>query len=345
MENCDGVHSLLHARHVGSLMNDSASLFTTAIPPAATAHVGDVADVQSLRTGSSTSAAMSAVNAMATSVDHVRTGEVDAGSGHVDQSEIANEAAKLTTAMRSPTKVRTRKSVRQSEGLRREPRQARGHKRIDRLLDAADALFAKVGFDAVSTNAIARKARTSIGSLYQFFPNKEALLHALAERYLKELRTLHASVFVVENAGLPIEDLLWLVVRSLADFHQQHPGFQPLFHGSSTSRHLAAAERSLSSECYAQVEAMLAHRLPRLTTERRRLIAMINVEVTKALMPMSETGDMAHRELVLNEIHAMLLARNRQLIDEAGPIETATPVAEMSLATDATEESRIDKAN
>lgn len=54
-------------------------------------------------------------------------------------------------------------------------RQARGERRIAQLLQAAAGVFCRTGYAAASTNAIAREAGVSPGTLYQFFPNKEAI--------------------------------------------------------------------------------------------------------------------------------------------------------------------------
>ncbi|CAM5687002.1 TetR family transcriptional regulator [Streptomyces purpurascens] len=54
-------------------------------------------------------------------------------------------------------------------------RQARGERRITQLLEAAATVFATTGYTAASTNAIAREAGVSPGTLYEFFPNKEAI--------------------------------------------------------------------------------------------------------------------------------------------------------------------------
>lgn len=61
-------------------------------------------------------------------------------------------------------------------------RQARGERRIAQLLDAAASVFCTSGYTAASTNAIAREAGVSPGTLYQFFPNKEAIAVELGGR-------------------------------------------------------------------------------------------------------------------------------------------------------------------
>jgi AcrR family transcriptional regulator len=67
------------------------------------------------------------------------------------------------------------------------PTQERGEKRVTDLLAAAEELFASAGYEATTMNAIASLAGSSIGSLYQFFPNKESLGNALLLEYMNEL--------------------------------------------------------------------------------------------------------------------------------------------------------------
>jgi AcrR family transcriptional regulator len=198
--------------------------------------------------------------------------------------------------------------------LRAIPQQKRGQERIDKLLCAAAKLFAKVGYEETSTNAIAREARTSIGSLYQFFPNKEAILHALADHYLKELHAVHEQVLGEAAVHLSLEELYERIIRSLADFHASHPGFQQLFYGSTTSKHLAAAADQLKEECTVRVERLMAARNPEIDPERRKLLAVLNVEVIKAMLPLAQTSDPATRARLMQETKALLLAHMREVI-------------------------------
>lgn len=65
----------------------------------------------------------------------------------------------------------------------RAPQRQRGRRRVEALLDAAGAVFSEKGFEAATMTEIAQRAGAAIGSLYQFFPSKEALADALLERY------------------------------------------------------------------------------------------------------------------------------------------------------------------
>jgi len=70
---------------------------------------------------------------------------------------------------------------------RRKPLQARAQKRHDEILDTTAGLLVKVGVDELTTILIAKSLGISVGSLYHYFPNKIAILYALAQRWLDEI--------------------------------------------------------------------------------------------------------------------------------------------------------------
>lgn len=190
--------------------------------------------------------------------------------------------------------------------VRRQPVQERGLRRMERILDAADAVIARVGYDAATTNAIARRARTAIGSLYQFFPNKESVLRALCERHFQRLHDIHQGLFTPELSRLPFAEMFDRVVDTLAAYHADNPGFQSLFFGSATTPALAAAADRLREECLTRVESLLAVRMPGLDAELRRQLAAINVDTVRAVLPRAAGADPAQRETMLRELKRMM---------------------------------------
>ncbi len=88
--------------------------------------------------------------------------------------------------------------------VRREPTQRRSRERVERMLAAASSLIAENGSDALRMGEVAEKAGVSIGSLYQFFPDKRAIVRALAERYTIESQACIAEA--LETVSTP-EDL------------------------------------------------------------------------------------------------------------------------------------------
>lgn len=79
-----------------------------------------------------------------------------------------------------------------TDGLnpRKEPKQERSRRTVEAIFEAAAQVLVKEGYDRASTNRIAKVAGVSVGSLYQYFPSKEALVLALARRHSDEMLSL-----------------------------------------------------------------------------------------------------------------------------------------------------------
>nr|MDJ0726535.1 helix-turn-helix domain-containing protein [Prochloraceae cyanobacterium] len=92
--------------------------------------------------------------------------------------------------------------------MRRQPQQKRSKERVEKILDAAAEIFAEIGYDRATTQDIATRAETAIGSLYQFFPDKLAIFHALELRHLERVREMGAKLYTPETAQLPLEQLI-----------------------------------------------------------------------------------------------------------------------------------------
>lgn len=198
----------------------------------------------------------------------------------------------------------------QPAGLRRRPRQARGRERVDRILDAAAAVFAEVGYDAATTNAIAQRADTSIGSLYQFFPHKQAILQALSERYLEALRPLLDRIFAPDMVEGSVAEAVGRMIDALDGFHAARPGFQHVFYGSHGSSELSEAARGLNAEVTQRLAALLSQRAPGLAESDRLLCATVSVETVKSLLALSvaRQREPGFHAAVIAETKALLIA-------------------------------------
>src|SRR5205809_3073218 len=73
---------------------------------------------------------------------------------------------------------------------RKHASQARSRATVDALIEATARILVREGFDKASTNRIAEAAGVSVGSLYQYYPGKEALVVAVIERHNQDLTTL-----------------------------------------------------------------------------------------------------------------------------------------------------------
>lgn len=112
---------------------------------------------------------------------------------------------------------------------RKKPRQGRSRETVEALLEATARVLVSAGYDRASTNRIAEAAGVSVGSLYQYFPGKEALVAALIERHSGEVRSLVLER-MSEVACAPIEEAVRTVVRGVFDAHLIDPRLHRLLH-------------------------------------------------------------------------------------------------------------------
>ena len=107
----------------------------------------------------------------------------------------------------------------------RAPRQDRGRRRVDEILDAAEALTLEVGSAEMSIQDIARRAGASIGSIYHFFPTKDAILGALRARHFDEVRAMllamHAGLRGA--SALSLRGMIDAVISPLAELVERRP--------------------------------------------------------------------------------------------------------------------------
>ena len=106
--------------------------------------------------------------------------------------------------------------------VRRQPRQDRSRAMVDAIVEATWKVLAEEGYAAASTNRIAERAGTSVGSLYQYFPNKDAIVAAVQRRHHADLSAVMAAAFA-EAAGQPLAVATRLLIRASLDSHLLDP--------------------------------------------------------------------------------------------------------------------------
>lgn len=193
--------------------------------------------------------------------------------------------------------------------LRRRPRQLRGQRRIEAILDTAERLFAGMGYEATSTNQIAAEAHTSIGSLYQFFPNKEAILRALVARSQEQMRGVLDEVFASDPQDeLSPDELLDRLLDPLIALYARGYRMLALFVALPRTGDGALAGQPLVEEIVRRLDARFARRMPGLSAERRELSVRMIVETVRALMPLMTTAEGQVRPEAVTELKRMLRA-------------------------------------
>ncbi|MFD4027475.1 TetR family transcriptional regulator [Streptomyces sp. NPDC058576] len=185
-------------------------------------------------------------------------------------------------------------------------RQARGEARIAQLLRAAADVFCTSGYTASSTNAIAREAGVSPGTLYQFFPNKEAIAVELGDRLLDRWRDTYGAAFAQSHTELPLDGMLDAVLDPLIAFNCENPAFSVLMHGSEIPGQITEAHDTLHATMLTRVESVLADYLPDVPAPQIHRIAEMAFMVFKAGLDLIMAHEGEERAAYVQELKTMM---------------------------------------
>ena len=164
---------------------------------------------------------------------------------------------------------------------RKNPRQARSQATVDAVLDACARVLVDEGYDAATTNRIAAIAGVSVGSLYQYFPNKDAIVGALLERHEVSMLA-HLGKMAADLADAPIEDAIRTYVSAMIAIHAA----EPKLHRALTvgiARHGFEKMLAFQSRAESVVRMYLEHHRARLKPKNLELAAFLLVTSTEAV--------------------------------------------------------------
>ena len=194
----------------------------------------------------------------------------------------------------------------ENQDRRQAHRQKRGLLRVEEILSAAGALFAERGYDNVTTNMIIARAGISQGSLYQFFPNKEAITQAFAADATEQLHRVYDTMLSSEVITLPLQTFLDTFIDRIVAFNRNCPGYLALELGSTLSPSLALVLADLHRGLLARQDALLAAYWPQGTSEQRYLPLLVSYRLFLALLPLALQGDEEHQRAIVREMKVVL---------------------------------------
>jgi AcrR family transcriptional regulator len=201
--------------------------------------------------------------------------------------------------------------------MRSMPKQERGERRMQRLLDAAEQIFVERGYKAATTNEIAARAQTSIGTLYRFFPNKEAIVQHLTERYVQELHAVHERMFQPEMATIPLAEMIDHLIDPIVELKSAHPGLISLFVGPHAALQIPAEFQVLLGESVGRLEKLWMRRFPHLNAETCHLYALVFFQIRQALLSLAFSQAIPSQEQIIKELKTSLFRYLEPLENEA----------------------------
>ncbi|MCB9640041.1 MAG: TetR/AcrR family transcriptional regulator [Myxococcales bacterium] len=190
---------------------------------------------------------------------------------------------------------------------RKKPRQRRAQETVEALLTATAQLLDEEGYEQLSTNQIARRAGVSIGSLYQYYPNKEALVFALVERLAEQQYAVVKETFA-EMSELPIEEVAREVVIAILETRQLEPELNRILSEQLPRSPQSGKLRGWLERLHSLVSNELRKREHELRSSSPELAAYVLVYGMHGIieqMGMDREGEVDHGQLV-REVSEMM---------------------------------------
>jgi AcrR family transcriptional regulator len=193
--------------------------------------------------------------------------------------------------------------------LRRQPKQKRGQQRVAKILTAAAEVFAEVGYSAATTQQIADRASTSVGSIYQFFPDKLAIFHALEAEHMAQVEIVNSKL-LARDVRRPLAQ----TIDEMVDTHAQY--FEHPIHKIVYLQYFLAPAPGLfilfddefDRMIISQFANLCQQRNPNLSRPKSELIAEVFHRTYNGLFLNALKSDLEHRQQLYAELKYLLYA-------------------------------------
>lgn len=177
-----------------------------------------------------------------------------------------------------------------------QPKRARGRARVEALLEAASQVFAERGYDPATMTEIATRSSTAIGSLYRFFPTKEALAETLLQRF-QERSAAGFEALAGRAGGIGAEALTEALVREVAGSKSDslRAGTVAILEGRSDAPEI---RRSFRARRRKQIASVLRAANPALSQDRAQDRAAVVLYLLKGEQTLAQEEPAAARRLI-----------------------------------------------
>jgi AcrR family transcriptional regulator/transposase-like protein len=195
------------------------------------------------------------------------------------------------------------------KSLRRQPKQKRGQERVDKILTAAAEVFAEVGYTAATTQQIADRAATAVGSIYQFFPDKLAIFHALEAEHMERIAIVNTKL-LAKDIRRPLAQTISEMVDTHAIYFE-HPIPRIVYLQyfiAPTPGLFALFDDNFDRMVINQFADLCQHRNPSLPRDKSELIAEVFHRTYNGLFLVALKRDLEHRQKLYTELKDLLCA-------------------------------------
>jgi AcrR family transcriptional regulator len=188
-----------------------------------------------------------------------------------------------------------------SNPVRVAPQQERSTRRLAGFLDAAAELFAEVGYEAATMTAIAERSGSSIGALYNYFPDKQSIAFTLMNQYAQEVEA-HWKPLIERAEILTHAEFADRFIERITRFAQERPAYLSLLTAPIHFRRDPAARKASRIGIANAFQATN----PSLSKEQSLLAANVSLQIVKGMMTLYGEADAKAKVLVVAEFKKVL---------------------------------------
>jgi transposase-like protein/AcrR family transcriptional regulator len=192
--------------------------------------------------------------------------------------------------------------------LRRQPKQKRSQQRVEKILHAAAEVFAEVGYEAATTHMIAARAETAIGSLYQFFPDKLAIFHALEAHHMQQVTAINAELLQSADRQRPFSEFVDRMVETHAVYFQDPIPRVVYIQYFVAPELFELFDETFNNQLVQQLAQFLRQWNPQLEIEKSESLAETVYECYVSLLLKALRGEENKRRSRYDELKALLVA-------------------------------------
>ena len=188
-----------------------------------------------------------------------------------------------------------------SNPVRVAPQQERSARRFAGFLDAAAELFAEVGYEAATMTAVAERSGSSIGALYNYFPDKQSVAFTLLNQYSQELEA-HWKPLMQQVEAVTHREFADTFIERITEFVQRRPAYLKLLAAPVRFRRDSATRRASRVAIANAFQA----KNPTLSIEEALLAANVTLQMVRGMMTIYGEADLKGKNLVVAEFKKVL---------------------------------------
>ncbi|MBD2468041.1 TetR/AcrR family transcriptional regulator [Nostoc sp. FACHB-145] len=192
--------------------------------------------------------------------------------------------------------------------MRRQPKQKRSQQRVEKILQAAAEVFAEVGYEAATTHMIAAKADTAIGSLYQFFPDKLAIFHALEAIHMERVTAILTKLMQSADQHQSLLEFIECTVDIYAKYFEDPIPRVVYIQYFVAPELFQLFDETFNQQLIQQFAAFFRQWNPDLAVEKSELLAETVHRTYNALLLNALKQDESKRQALYAELKALLVA-------------------------------------